>query len=247
MEKLPHASADAGFSNEPVIGASGIIAPPPSYFPRLREICDRHGILLIADEVITGFGRAGKWFAPRHWGIEPDFRSFAKGITSFYLPLGGVMVSKAIHQPIQDAPMDEKFMHAAPYSGRPVCCAVGLANNDTREHEGLVEQAEIMGDRVPRRSEHAAVSARGGGGARHRHARRDRTDRGQGQQKTALGLGAKVVAEAGKRGLIMRRRGGADGPPASGDSLCLASPLMTPEVTLQRIIQIVGDPIAAVA
>src|SRR3954453_11008493 len=133
---------------EPVMGAGGVIVPPPTYFPRLREICDRHGILLIADEVITGFGRTGKWFALGHWGIEPDLMSFAKGITSGYLPLGGVMISKQIHQAMEDAPMDEKFMHAATYSGHPVCCAVGLANIGIIERDGLVERAQVQGDRL---------------------------------------------------------------------------------------------------
>src|SRR5579863_7394567 len=132
---------------EPVVGTNGVLVPPPTYFPRLREICDRHGVLLIADEVITGFGRTGKWFALGHWGVEPDLMSFAKGITSGYLPLGGVMISKRIHQAIEDAPMDEKFMHAATYSGHPVCCAVGLANIDIIERDGLVERAQVQGDR----------------------------------------------------------------------------------------------------
>ena len=82
---------------EPVMGAGGVIVPPATYFPRLREICDRHDVLLIADEVITGFGRTGQWFALGHWGIEPDLMSFAKGVTSGYVPLGGVIVSKHMH------------------------------------------------------------------------------------------------------------------------------------------------------
>src|SRR3954447_13143054 len=113
---------------EPVMGAGGVIVPPASYFPRLREICDRHEVLLIADEVITGFGRTGRWFALGHWGVEPDLVSFAKGVTSGYLPLGGVLASKRVHEAIESAPTDRKFMHAATYSGHPVCCAVGLRN-----------------------------------------------------------------------------------------------------------------------
>src|ERR1700756_2034212 len=133
---------------EPVMGAGGVIVPPPSYFPRLREICDRHNILLIADEVITGFGRTGRWFALGHWGVEPDLVSFAKGVTSGYLPLGGVIVSKRVHQAMEDAPMDEKFMHAATYSGHPACCAVGLRNIDILEQEALPERASVMGKRL---------------------------------------------------------------------------------------------------
>ena len=232
---------------EPVMGAGGVIVPPPTYFPRLREICDRHGVLLIADEVITGFGRTGKWFALGHWGIEPDLMSFAKGVTSGYLPLGGVLVSKRIHQAIEDAPMDEKFMHAATYSGHPVCCAVGLANIDIIERDGLVERAQVQGDRFRKglstlESLPAVGEVRGIGMLAAIELVEDK-----GSKKPALGLGGKVVAEAGKRGLIMRQRGGADGPPVSGDSLCLAPPLMTPEATLERIVQIVGESIAAAA
>ncbi|MBV9735934.1 MAG: aspartate aminotransferase family protein, partial [Acidisphaera sp.] len=124
---------------EPVIGSGGVIVPPATYFPRLREICDRHDVLLIADEVITGFGRTGRWFALGHWGVEPDLVSFAKGVTSGYLPLGGVIASKQVHQAIESAPADRRFMHAATYSGHPVCCAVGFRNVEIIESEGLVE------------------------------------------------------------------------------------------------------------
>ncbi|HXM70149.1 MAG TPA: aspartate aminotransferase family protein, partial [Thermoanaerobaculia bacterium] len=133
---------------EPVMGAGGVIVPPETYFPRVREICNRHDVLLIADEVITGFGRTGRWFALGHWGVEPDLVSFAKGVTSAYLPLGGVLVSKRVHQALEAAPADQRFMHAATYSGHPVCCAVALANLDIIEEEGLVERAALMGRRL---------------------------------------------------------------------------------------------------
>src|SRR6201995_349488 len=123
---------------EPVMGYGGVIVPPATYFPRLREICDRHDILLIADEVITGFGRTGEWFGLGHWNTKPDLMSFAKGVTSGYLPLGGVIISKHMHEAIEAAPADRKFMHAATYSGHPVCCAVGLRNVEIIEQEGLV-------------------------------------------------------------------------------------------------------------
>jgi adenosylmethionine-8-amino-7-oxononanoate aminotransferase len=230
---------------EPVMGAGGVIVPPPTYFPRLREICNRHDVLLIADEVITGFGRTGRWFALGHWGVEPDLMSFAKGVTSGYLPLGGVLISKRIQAAIEDAPMDEKFMHAATYSGHPACCAVGLANIDIIEREGLVERAAVMGKRLQDGLEtlrplHAVGDIRGLGMLGAFELVEDKASR-----KPAIGLGAKVVAEAMKRGLIMRQRGASDGPPASGDSLCLAPPLMTPESTLDRIVQIVGESIEA--
>src|SRR5215470_1865602 len=138
----------AAVITEPVMGASGVIVPPPSYFPRLREICDRHEVLLIADEVITGFGRTGRWFALGHWGVEPDLVSFAKGVTSAYLPLGGVLVSRRVHQTMLEAPPDQKFMHAATYSGHPACCAVANSNIEIIERENLVERAATMGARL---------------------------------------------------------------------------------------------------
>ena len=229
---------------EPVMGAGGVIVPPATYFPRLREICNRHDVLLIADEVITGFGRTGRWFALGHWNVEPDLVSFAKGVTSGYLPLGGVMVSKRVHRVIEDAPMDEKFMHAATYSGHPTCCAVGLANIDIIEKEGLVERSAIQGRRFLEgldtlRSLKAVGDVRGLGMMAAVELVED-----QGSRKPAIGLGPRVVAECAQRGLILRQRGGG-GTPVSGDSLCLAPPLMTPEATLDRIVQIVGESIVA--
>jgi len=229
---------------EPVMGAGGVIVPPPTYFPRLREICNRHNVLLIADEVITGFGRTGRWFALGHWGVEPDLVSFAKGVTSGYLPLGGIIISKRIHEAMENAPMDERYMHAATYSGHPVCCAVGLRNIDILEQEALPERAAVMGKRFlagleTLRSLPVVGDVRGLGMMCAVELVEDQATR-----KPAIGLGGRVVAEAMKRGLIMRQRGGG-GTPISGDSLCLAPPLMTPEATLDRIVQIVGESITA--
>jgi adenosylmethionine-8-amino-7-oxononanoate aminotransferase len=230
---------------EPVMGSGGVIVPPASYWPRLREICDRHGVLLIADEVITGFGRTGQWFGLGHWGVQPDLMTFAKGVTSGYLPLGGVIVSKAMHDVILDAPADEKFMHAATYSGHPVCCAVAWANLDILENEGLVERARVQGDRFRAGLETlnnlpAVGEVRGIGMLAAIELVEDKASKAP-----AKGLGARVVAQAADRGLIFRVRGASDGPPVSGDTLCFAPPLSTPEATLDRIVQIVGDSIQA--
>ena len=130
---------------EPVQGAGGVIVPPDDYFPAVREICDRHEALLIADEVITGFGRTGKGFALHHWGVAPDILTFAKGITSGYVPLGGMQVSDEIRDVLFSAPPSEKWMHAFTYSGHPVACAAALANLDILEGEGLTERAAAMG------------------------------------------------------------------------------------------------------
>jgi putrescine---pyruvate transaminase len=235
---------------EPVMGAGGVIVPPDTYFPRLRAICDRHDVLLIADEVITGFGRTGRWFALGRWDVEPDIVSFAKGVTSGYLPLGGIILSRKVHRALEEAPVDERYMHAATYSGHPTCCAVGLANIDVIEREGLVERAAVMGRRLldgleTLRALPSVGDVRGLGMLAGIELVEDKASR-----KPAIGLGGKVVAEAMKRGLILRARGGTpgyNGGPASGDSLCLAPPLMTPEATLDRIVEIVGESIAAVA
>ena len=222
---------------EPVMGAGGVIVPSPSYFPRLREICDRHDVLLIADEVITGFGRTGKWFALGHWGVEPDLVSFAKGVTSGYLPLGGVIASKRVHDAIESAPTDRKFMHAATYSGHPVCCAVGLRNVEIIESEGLVERAAVMGQRLLTRLEGlrdlpVVGDVRGLGMMCGVELVTDRMTKAP-----ALGLGARFTREALARGLLPRiRTGGAD--PTIGDTICLAPPLSTPTEVLDRIPEI---------
>ncbi len=138
----------AAFIAEPVQGAGGIIVPPDDYFPRVREICAKHDVIFIADEVITGFGRTGRWFALERWGVQPDILSFAKGITSGYLPLGGIMVSEAIRQAMLSVPHADRWMHAYTYSGHPTCCAVALRNLEILEKEGLAERAERMGARL---------------------------------------------------------------------------------------------------
>jgi adenosylmethionine-8-amino-7-oxononanoate aminotransferase len=138
----------AAFIAEPVQGAGGVIVPPDDYFPLVRQICSKHDVLFIADEVITGFGRTGDWFALTRYGVQPDILSFAKGITSGYLPLGGIMVSQPILDALQAAPYADRWMHAYTYSGHATCCAVGLRNLEIIEKEGLVENAKTMGARL---------------------------------------------------------------------------------------------------
>ena len=133
---------------EPVQGAGGVIVPPDDYFPRVRQICDQYDVLLIADEVITGFGRTGDWFALGRWDVQPDIMSFAKGITSGYLPLGGIQISDEIREVIMTADPGQTWMHAYTYSGHATCCAVGLKNIEILEREGLAARAAQMGDRL---------------------------------------------------------------------------------------------------
>ncbi len=229
---------------EPVMGAGGVIVPPESYFPRLREICDRYEVLLIADEVITGFGRTGRWFALGHWGVEPDIVSFAKGVTSGYLPLGGIILSERVHGAILAAPMDQRYMHAATYSGHPVCCAVGLRNVEIIEEENLVKRAATVGKRLLAALEELynlpnVGEVRGIGMMCGIELVADKSTKAP-----ALGLGVKVSREAMARGLLVRARPGA-ADPAMGDTLCLSPPLSTPAEILDRIPQILRESLIA--
>jgi len=136
----------AAFIAEPILGGGGgVIVPQDDYFPRIREICDRYQILLISDEVITGFGRTGKWFALEHWGVKPDIVQFAKGITSGYFPLGGIGVSAEIKDLLDSVPPGKRWMHGYTASAHPVGCAVALANLQVLEAEGLVEHSAKLG------------------------------------------------------------------------------------------------------
>lgn len=229
---------------EPVMGAGGVIVPPPSYFPRLREICDRHDVLLIADEIITGFGRTGRWFALGHWNVEPDLVSFAKGVTSAYLPLGGVILSRRVNDVLQAAPLDQRFMHAATYSGHPVCCAVALHNIDIIEREGLIERAAVMGRRLlvgleTLREIPEVGDVRGIGMMCAVELVKDKDSK-----TPMLGVAGRITEEALSRGFLIRMRPGmAD--PAIGDTICIAPPLMTPTKILDRIPNIVRQTIKA--
>ncbi|NNF40568.1 MAG: aspartate aminotransferase family protein [Woeseiaceae bacterium] len=128
----------AAFIGEPIQGAGGVIVPPDSYWPEVQRICDEYGILLISDEVITGFGRLGEWFGADYFGTRPDFMTFAKGVTSGYLPLGGVFVSDRVADVLIEKAGE--FFHGYTYSGHPVACAVAIANIRLIQQERLVER-----------------------------------------------------------------------------------------------------------
>ena len=128
----------AAFIGEPIQGAGGVIIPPASYWPEIQRICDKHGILLVSDEVITGFGRTGRWFGCETLGFKPDLMTFAKGVTSGYIPLGGVMVGERVARVLIE--QGGEFNHGYTYSGHPVACAVALANIKLVRERGLVER-----------------------------------------------------------------------------------------------------------
>jgi putrescine aminotransferase len=128
----------AAFIGEPIQGAGGVIIPPETYWPEIQRICDHYGILLVADEVICGFGRVGRWFGHEHFGFRPDLMTLAKGITSGYQPLGAVMVSDRIAGVLVEK--GGEFHHGFTYSGHPVACAVAVRNVRILQEEGLLER-----------------------------------------------------------------------------------------------------------
>ena len=130
----------AAFAGEPVQGAGGVKIPPENYWPEVQRIVDKHGILFLADEVITGFGRLGTWFASQYYGIRPDLITFAKAVTSGYIPLSGVIVGDKIADALMAYPDD--FHHGYTFSGHPVACAVALKNLEIMEQERLVPRVK---------------------------------------------------------------------------------------------------------
>ena len=132
----------AGIICEPVTGANGIIVPPPEYFPELRQICDKWGVLLIADEVMSGFGRTGKWFAVDHWNVVPDIMTMAKGLSGAYVPVGATVV----RQHIGDFFKEQFFSHGATYAGHALACATAMAVIPLYQEDKLIENSEKMGN-----------------------------------------------------------------------------------------------------
>jgi adenosylmethionine-8-amino-7-oxononanoate aminotransferase len=230
----------AAFIAEPVQGAGGVIVPPPDYFARVREICDTHGVLFISDEVITGFGRTGRWFGLEHYGIEPDIMQFAKGVTSGYVPLGGIGVSDAIREVMNGVPPAKRWMHAYTYSGHPTCCAVALRNLHILHAERLVERAATLGAQLATRLQPLTAMDHVG------HVR-------------AQGLIAAVEVVADKKTK-------AQFPPEASvsqrlydalldrglytrvlfDCICLAPPLVVTEAEIDRMTAIIAETIPAV-
>ena len=225
---------------EPVHGAGGVIPPVPEYFPKVREICDRHDVLLIADEVITGFGRTGRWFALRHWDVEPDIVSFAKAVTSAYIPLSGAIISKTIHDTIKQADPNQRLMIGATNSAHPTACAVALRNLQIIEEEGLIENAAAMGQHLQDGlqsllSEDGVGEVRGLGLLGGVELVADKENRRP--FPVELSVGARLVAACKERGLISRN---------IGDSYLLAPPLIVGPEEIDRIIDILRESIREV-
>lgn len=231
----------AAFIGEPIHGAGGVIYPTEDYWPWVQEICTRYDVLLIADEVITGFGRTGRWFGLSHWNVKPDILSFAKGVTSGYLPLGGIMVNEPIKQAMDSVEPANRWMHAHTYSAHPTCCAVALKNIEIIERERLWENAAKMGNRL-----YSALSAslgnhpnvgevRGGKGllAAVEFVEDRATKRNiAGDRK----IGSRIQAEMMKRGVVTRTRPMAGEHPAPGDEVLFAPPLIVTEAEVDHLV-----------
>ena len=229
----------AMFIAEPVQGAGGVIVPPADYFPRIREICDKYEVLLVSDEVITGFGRTGKMFGLEHYGVQPDLMQFAKSITSGYLPLGGIGMSDEIAETINSS--GKIWMHAYTYSGHPTCCAVGLATLDIVEQEDLPGQAASKGDKMLA-DLHAALddhphvgNIRGQGLMMGVEVVKDKSDKSWFEPE--FNLGGKLTQAMMARKLYTRVR---------SEVICIAPPLTTDEATLDEMVEIVRDSIVEV-
>lgn len=227
------------FLAEPVQGAGGVIPPQDDYFPRIREICTKYEVLLVSDEVITGFGRTGTKFGLEHWGVEPDMIQFAKGITSGYFPLGGIGLSDEIAKTMDAA--DPVWMHAYTYSSHPVGCRVALANLDIIEREGLVGEAKrkgrklLDGLRVALAPHPHVGDVRGLGMMCAVEIVKDKATKEE--FPAADKVGFRVHEETQKRGLYSRHR---------GDVFLLAPPLVTTDAEIDRILEIMGESVPAV-
>jgi taurine--2-oxoglutarate transaminase len=142
--QLEGPSTIAAIVLETIPGTAGILVPPGAYLAGVRELCDRYGIVFVADEVMAGFGRAGEWFAVDHWGVAPDLITFAKGVNSGYVPMGGVIISDAIAATFAERP----FPGGLTYSGHPLAAAAAVATINAMEDEGIVANAARMGEEV---------------------------------------------------------------------------------------------------
>ena len=241
----------AAFIAEPIHGGGGVIYPTDDYLPLVREVCTRHKVLFIADEVITGFCRTGRWFALSHWNVKPDILSFAKGVTSGYQPLGGIMVSREVKDAMDNVSPADRWMHAYTYSGHPTCCAVGLKNVEIMERERLWEHAAKMGTRLHEGLRSAfgdhpnAGDIRGGKGLLA--ALELVEDRGT---KANFGadkkVGNRVAAEMMKRGVVTRVRPTSGPHPANGDTVFFSPPLVVTEAEVDRLVSVTRDAVQAV-
>jgi len=234
----------AAFIAEPIQGAGGMIIPPKGYLQEIRKICDEYGILFIADEIITGFGRTGTMFALESWGVVPDMMTVAKGITSGYLPLGAVIMRDGIHEKLVELSSGTMF-HGFTYSGHPTACMVALKNIEIMENEQLVQNAQNMGEELATglkylQDKHwsvAEIRNKGLLGAFDMYEDRANKKRFD----VSLGISAKVLQECLNRGLILRSI-----TYEGTDTIAIAPPLIINKEEIEKMINIISDAITVV-
>ena len=223
-----HGDRIAAVIAEPVIGAGGVHPAVDGYLQGVRERCDRHGAFLVLDEVITGFGRLGRWWGAEFYGVRPDLVTFAKAVTSGYVPLGGVLVGPDVHQVLSQDPTFV-LRHGNTYAGHPTACAVALANLDVIESDGLLERATQIGDRLVER---LAPLVDG---------ERVREVRGEGAVR-ALGFGEGLDATSIRNGLLER---GVILRPLGASTLAICPPLVISDDELDSITTALADEIGS--
>ena len=210
----------AAVISEPIQGAGGVHLPPDGYLEGLRRLCDDHGALLVFDEVISGFGRTGQWFGAQHFGVTPDLITFAKGVTSGYLPLSGVIASRRVCEAFEEPGF--VFRTGYTYSGHPASCAAGIANLELMDAEGLVERANHVGGRI--RSGLEALQA-------------------DGLIESWRGTGAVYAAELGRDSIPVRNEMMANGVIVRPIGTCLAicPPLIITDDEVGRVLDTMAE------
>ncbi|MGH0033815.1 MAG: aminotransferase [Myxococcota bacterium] len=238
------ADSVAAFIMEPVVAGGGLLIPPDDYLPQVREICSRHGVLLILDEVVTGFGRTGRMFAHQHWGVEPDIITLAKGIASGYMPLAATVARREVFRAFEGTPASHRhFRHVNTFGGHPVATAVGLRNLEIVESEGLVERAAESGRRLEAKlrplADHPNVGDVRGLGLLlgiELVSSRETKEPAPGERVASL------VAGCAKRGVIVGRT--AETSPGRGNTVIIAPPFVAGEAELDLIADAVAAALA---
>jgi L-2,4-diaminobutyrate transaminase len=248
LEKLiaqEGADTIAAFIGEPVMGTGGILPPPAGYWPAIQQVLKKHDILLISDEVVCGFGRLGSKMGAQHYGIEPDLITVAKGLTSAYTPLSGVIVSEGVWDVIDEASQEFGAMgHGWTYSGHPICAAAALANLNILERENLTQNAAQTGAYLLEQlhaafDDHPLVGeVRGAGMLAAIEFMADKDERRT--FDPTLKVGPRVSAAAMQRGLIARAM-------PHGDILGFAPPLVTSRADVDEIVRLARGAIDEVA
>ena len=232
----------AAFIAEPMLGSFlGVIVPPPEYFPRVREICDRHDVLFVADEVVTGFGRTGKPFAVEHWGVTPDMIAVGKGVTSGYAPLAGVIVHERVSEAMESGSSPSLGGHT--YAANPVACAAGVAVLNYIDKHRLFESVAPLGARLFERANALRElpivgDVRGTGLLLGVELVQDKP--GRKPFPVEASVGRRVADRALRKGLYLQVGSGwKDGLP--GDYPCLAPPYVATEAEIDRMVAILGE------